>query len=566
MLWLATHFPLLPLEVFQGQIPQHEAFAVIQGNASPGSVKNNHVLMTNKAASEKGIDVNMSESTALALCHNITLASREIDRELKLLNQLAETAYRFSSQVIVYTTLQNQHSLVIEISRSIKLFGGLEKLKQGIKNSFSSHPLANPTEDRAGFTVQLALEKSPQLSELLARHKYMLASSQSQHTQHKTEQQEIPIEQLDCRHQDKQSCINMGIRHIAQLLELPREALGRRFNQAFVQYLNYLDGRATDQLITFKPATYFEQEIFYTYGLRSHNDLQTPMTQLVNSLVDYLRFRQLQCTSIQWRFVRLSKKSQIIGVHFSKPQIDPQQMLGLSQLQLMQLEMDSPVECVQLKADAFIPLHSPSTHRQTTTRHKNGSRLQSNTASSGSGDIFGDGHIQTPHYEDPLLLQDAIHAKLGKDALKFLHIADRHLPEQANQVRTIKPGYNKERLLFARQQKKSTKKNLITDTGQTNNPKPSEHHAKTNQPKWMIEPPKPIDIQVKTNGRWLNNQYKIDILKGPDRINSHWWQKPNIRDYFIVGCFKPNGSAHYHAIYWVFKDKVRNEWFLQGIF
>ena len=547
MLWLAIHLPLLPLEVIR-QSPDHtdKVIAVTDtcshtGHSSykPSSNRKTAVLLANRQAMARGIEPGISESTALALCNETILVPRHFDSELALLQSLAETAYSFSSQVMLYTSLNLQHSLLLEISGSLRLFNGLDNLQKNIEQAFNHHPLAIAEDQDSnsaghGFAIQTALSSTARMSELKARFQY------SKKKKSNSSLTDIPVSFMDCKENDKQHCHNMGIKTVQEALSIPREALGRRLSEGFIEYLNRIEGKKPDPLPLFQPAENFNQFLFFTFGLQKHDDLQNPMARLLDSLVSFLRMRQYQCTSIQWRFVRFSKVANVIDIHFSRPQNNQVQMLSLSQLQLDQLPMDSPVEHITLKANEFIPLQD----NQGTDRYP--CLFKSSPSTSQGICILPDG--------DSRLLQDKIQLRLGEKSILQVKVKDRHLPEQSNIIKPLKKGY--------------LKKILKVDQPEKN------RHNNINQPEeikplWLADPAIEINIHVTDNTYWINKSQRLEILKGPERIMNNWWHKAQTRDYFIAGSVTEDAGTsteYYLSIYWIYQEKTSGNWYLQGVF
>ncbi len=79
----------------------------------------------------------------------------------------------------------------------------------------------------------------------------------------------------------------------------------------------------------------------------------------------------------------------------------------------------------------------------------------------------------------------------------------------------------------------------------------------TIRPLWLLREPRPLQCRSGTvcyNG-------PLQILKGPERIESGWWDgKEYCRDYYVAvstGCSR----------LWIFQDlKSKDAWFLHGLF
>jgi protein ImuB len=53
---------------------------------------------------------------------------------------------------------------------------------------------------------------------------------------------------------------------------------------------------------------------------------------------------------------------------------------------------------------------------------------------------------------------------------------------------------------------------------------------------------------------------KPDILQGPERIESGWWDGKGVaRDYYVA-------RRHHGARLWVFQERHSKRWYLHGVF
>lgn len=545
MLWLSIHFPLLPLEIFldiykpdnskifesepagESNNPQQAAAVVQDTRGKP------IILAVNEQANEYGITPGMSHSTALAMHSETKIINRQLEKELNTLQNLAETAYEFSSQIIVYSNQKQQHSLLLEISRSLRLFDGISTLKNLIHQAFSNHPLGSrQTAEKnvtQGFSISMATANTPRLSEIMSRY-YLIKTHQDSDAKNS-----IPLSLLDCEEKAKEQCLNMGIHTLKQIMAIPRDAMGRRLPKNLIIYLNQLDGSVADPLPTFKPKNQFKQNIYFNYGIKNHDELHHPMDKLLKSLRLYLRTKQLQCTKISWRFFNVSKKSMTTTIHFTKPQISADEMLGLSQLKIEAMDMSSAIEDIQLFSNEFIPM--------------------SHDAIKFFDDIFMSDHsenkeaIKNSINGDAKLLQNRIQARLGSSSIKTIKKTNSHLPEKSNKARALKNN-----IFYALETKKDSP--LI------------KNKDISIQPKWLLNPAKAVSVKQINDDYWLNNRYPLSILKGPSRVQSEWWENHYARDYYIVGVQSEGAKKDrfIKSIYWIYREESTLSWFIHGVF
>ena len=143
MLWLCLRFPLLPLEVFT-RADMHAQRPVI--------VTEKHRVLCNDAlAGEHGVSPGISASTAQALCPGLLTLERRKEREAAALLGLADWGYRFTSLL----ALEPPDGLLLEVSGSLRLFGGLERLLRQVEDEYIAWVVAHSGIDARSFSKSL---------------------------------------------------------------------------------------------------------------------------------------------------------------------------------------------------------------------------------------------------------------------------------------------------------------------------------------------------------------------------------------------------------------------------
>src|SRR5450830_1881075 len=173
MLWIALHFPRLPLESFPQASAQSEPWAVTDG---PG------VAVCNTQASARGVRRGMSLSSACALAPDLNYRARDLKAEAAALEQIAAWAGQFTPSV----TLQPPCGLLLEIEGSLRLLGGIRKILESIRRGAAD----------MGYTLTLACAPTVSVAGLRAR-----AGSETIGIRKRVSEAEIaplPIAALDC--------------------------------------------------------------------------------------------------------------------------------------------------------------------------------------------------------------------------------------------------------------------------------------------------------------------------------------------------------------------------------
>ena len=141
-------------------------------------------------------------------------------------------------------------------------------------------------------------------------------------------------------------------------------------------------------------------------------------------------------------------------------------------------------------------------------------------ATAPGGDLFADAG------SEPLAsLRDRLRNRLGQQAIRHLACRSEHLPE------------------------------LAVTTG-SEPVSGGEDACGRLRPFWLM--PEPLPLRAGEDGS-LHGHGRLVLLHGPERIEDSWWEAPVSRDYFVA-------EGQDGGRYWVFRDRRRDCWYLQGIF
>ncbi|WP_210394854.1 Y-family DNA polymerase [Motiliproteus sediminis] len=137
------------------------------------------------------------------------------------------------------------------------------------------------------------------------------------------------------------------------------------------------------------------------------------------------------------------------------------------------------------------------------------------TDQTGTADLF-----VSPRQEDPQLLISRLQTRLGHAAVQGLALTEDHRPEYACCQRP--PKLNR----------------------------PAQQPLAKRRPSWLLAQPPPLAEPP--------SKLAIELLSGPERISSGWWQQWVRRDYFLGRW--PDGRLG-----WLFRDD-HQRWYLHGWF
>lgn len=539
MLWLCLRFPLLPLEVFPNQTPVQPALVS----------ERRRVLLCNAPAAACGIAPGVALTTAQALCPDAEVIERCRGREQGALLALAYWCYRFTPAVSLCTSSESPpaDSLMLEIGGCLQLFKGLPHflalIDQGLREQAYSHARGLAPTPSAAYLLShqgsdcadLFAAQSGQPHDLAAYRRLLHA---------------VPLPHLDCPAGLKEKFALTGFRHLGDLLRLPMPALGRRYGEAFLTYLQQVTGQLPDPRQPIQLPPQFASELVFTAEILSAEMLLFPMKRLLMALCGYLQRRQFHCGRLQWHLGLANGGRATIELGFARPQNQLTHFLSLSRLRLGNLNLTAPVERLALTVE---DLH-PARHQEV--------------------DLFGEcaGSADDSAFDE---LLDRLSTRLGADAVSGLALADNHIPEQAWQA--IASGEILQQSPPPRERGVRASKRAgaglrvregtpLCPAAQT--PTAASELAAT-RPLWLF--PEPIPIRMRD--RQLHWRGALALLRGPERIDSGWWQNAQPLPSFKAGPLQPPVQRDYFVarhqdgpLYWIYRDRRTRRWFVHGAF
>lgn len=468
-------------------------------------VERQTVLQCNQAALEQGVQVGQTIATALSLYPELLIEQRQTRKEIKLLEALALWAYRFSPTVSIDTAAGALH---IEVRGSLRLLQGFNKLYRDLIEGIELR--------RIHYYSGVAY--NPSAAYLLSFGQYLPSYFRLSAT-HLDDKKIIkmigilPITLLLCEEEIKKTLQSMGVMQLKELLKLPEIALKKRFGKTFHHYIKCLKGTEIELRTLFKPTEIFKKSLHFAGGLDNKQQLHNPIQTLLSELKNYLRLRQLINRELEWECHYIDGEKDILSVQSSHHFFQLSSLIELTLMRFEEFDMRSDVETLTLSCEKFEKM----------TLSNNG--------------LFEDEQdnfllFENDKTEEKLsLLMDKLSSRLDEQLYYSLDSYDDHLPE------------------------KSWKKVTYPELKEYKEHKETRNHPSHPRPLWLLS--KPLEIQQ--HQKKLYWQGQLNLLQGPERIDTHWWKKHQVRDYYIAS--HTNGS-----IIWIYKDKINNRWFLHGMF
>lgn len=309
----------------------------------------------------------------------------------------------------------------------------------------------------------------------------------------------LPLEVLDADPATVEMLFSIGAVTIADCLQLPRAGLVRRGAVALTQALDQALGRQPDPRAWFVAPETYSARIPFPAPIERAEAVLFGARRLFAGLAAYLAARHAGIERFQLDLEHEAGEPTPLTITLGATSRDEARFTLLTREHLARLNLPYPVEALSLVATEIRPL------------------------TGASGSLFGNDHHVV---EAQQLLVEHLRARLGFDAIGSLRTVADHRPERA--WRKAEPGDRA--------------------------PLPAPAQAR---PLWLL----PLPQRLETRNSLPCWHGPLELLSGPERIESGWWDEAEaMRDYFVA-------KAPDNALVWIFRELTPpHEWYAQGIF
>ncbi len=502
-LWLALRFPTLALNV----LPHNAALPTVV-------LDKKRVCVRNELAIDLGIRHHMPAATAQAMSEKLVMLERNVEAEQKMLDALCDecysvTPYIESSLTPAASTLL-EYGIFLEISRCINLFKSLDNIEYSISCILERYQLT--AIQSYGHTAQAAWL----IGFLPAEQRYSPHDNINGPAALEALKR-VPLNFLLDFQKEVSTLKKMGFVYLGDLFDKKNNALGpikKRFSIGFFDYIEKtfaVDAFSCQaSLFQEKPRCYQQKNIFIDYlqceyPIGNIDWLAQPMKQLLERLTQFLSQHQLQTQEIQWLFFDIEQNKKTLDVQFERLHKRWHFVLELSLIKLESQGLPFEVDIVELRCDKLTAVNF---EYKTLIQQPESTPKQ---------------------YQQNLeLILAKLGARLGEKSLYKLSCRDSHVPEYAVE-------------------KISATQNANTEI--------SASHRYAPRPNWLFD--NPIVIELRHEALYWRGY--LNLINGPERMESEWWNDEVARDYYVA--LRDDGVR-----VWVFYDLKDEKWFVHGVF
>jgi len=390
-LWLAAHFPRLPLDALLPIAANGRAAAVTAADDP-----RRPIVACNERAARQGIAPGMSLNAALALVPGLRLEEQRPASEAALLDRLARWALQFTPVV----SLEAPAAVLAEVCGSLDLFGGAMALCRRALAGLQA----------SGLQASLAIAPTPRGALWLARAGLAMTVTRADAMPGLAAR--LPLACLQWPADTVATLAGLGIQNVADLLRLPRAGFAARFGPRLLDELDAGIGRRPEPRRRHVVPERFDEQFELPIAAGTTVELQPALGCLLERLDAFLRARASGISAVRVDLRHRGQPPTRIRLGLTRLSSDLGHLRGLLRERLAQCRLPAPVILLRLRSGVLLPL-----------------------ALRDAG-LFERGRSADPEATARLL--DRLRARLGRHAVFGVCPVPEHRPERA--WRIAEPG------------------------------------------------------------------------------------------------------------------------------
>jgi len=304
----------------------------------------------------------------------------------------------------------------------------------------------------------------------------------------------LPVAALRIRPETAEGLARLGLRHIGDVLGMPRAGLARRFGTDLVRRLDQALGVEPEPITPAAAPLHFAVRLSLPEPIGLEADILAGLDRLAPVLCDKLRAQGRGARRVRLELSRVDGDTQTLEVGLARPADRPDQLRPLFALRTGDIDAGFGIDRLRLSAPLTEPLHA--------TEHKGGWAV--------SAEATG------PRGEDQAVadLIARIGARVGLEAITRARPADSHIPEKT--ATPLAAAWSERAMDWPR--------------------------APRDRPLTLFRP-EPIraadDPDLPASFTWRGRRLETRSGLGPERIAPEWWLddpdwRSGVRDYWRV--------------------------------
>ena len=556
---LSLWFPRLAAEdVVRGAPSLAEtplAVVTVQGNLR-------QITSLTHAASARGLSQGQTLAEALTLCPDLVTRTADPDRTAQVLAALRRWAGRFSPWVAE----QGSDALLIDLTGCAHLFGGEAALFDQVHQDCADLGLSlcAAIADTPGAAWALAryaggaattparsgdaIDQEARATRSRAQRRHWVKGGPAPQPRSATQNgvariappggvrqslAGLPIAALRVPPATVQGLARLGLRHIGDLLGMPRAGLARRFGQDLVRRLDPALGAEPEPISPAGAPLHFAARISLPDPIGLEADILAGLDRLLPAICDKLRMRGRGARRLKLEMIRAEGGTERIEIGLARPADRPENLRDLFALKLGGIAAGFGFDVLRLVVTVSEPLHS--------VEHKGGWAVAAEAQAQAQAQAQHTPTARAPGQAlDDLIAR--IGARVGLDRITREHPADSHIPEKTQSTQAA--AYSAPAAFWPAPKR----------------PRPL-----------LLFRPEPVTApdhpDPPARFRWRGRSLETRLAEGPERIAPEWWLddpqwRSGVRDYWRV----TTAEGHKLWVFYAHGGAVSGGWFAQGDF
>jgi protein ImuB len=448
------------------------------------------IYSLNQQAQDHGLCRGMGYSDARAFCRDLQSRPADLNADARFLQALLRWAKRYCPWV----GAEGIDGLVMDISGSAHLFGGEAAMLDDMRLRLG----------RAGMQVRIGVADTRGAAWALAHYCEGIAPAGE------TPARISPLPVAALRLPDK-TCValqRVGLRHISDLIALPRGAITRRFGADVLLRLDQALGAQPEEISPVPDAPHYGVRLTLPDPIGLTADVMAGTERLLVPLCARMKAQQIGARVLQLTLRRVDQASQQVELRLARALHDPDRILPLFERGIAGIDAGYGIDRIRLEATRVEPLLPRQITRTEPAAHN---------------DL------------DDLLTR--IGNRIGLENVQRFLPADSHIPER---------GY------------------IIAPAAYS---EPAGPWVALRPRPLRLFPPEPVaghGPHPPARFRWRRMLFSTGRVTGPERIAPEWWLadenwRAGTRDYWQV-------ETRQGLRLWLFYTPQNPNWFVQGEF